>query len=90
MAILAIFDVNGATAQTYDETIRRLTAAGLRVPDGQLYHVCFGDPQRLQVIDVFESREKLDAFGARLMPILGALGITATATVHDVHNIIDK
>jgi hypothetical protein len=89
MAIIALFDVEGATAAKYDEVIRRLTELGLRVPDGQLYHVCYGDSERLQVIDVFESQAKLDAFGARLMPILQELGIEATATVAEVYNIIE-
>jgi hypothetical protein len=89
MAIIAKFDVKGATAAKYDEVIRRLTAIGQRVPDGQLYHVCYGDAQRLQVIDVFESQAKLDAFGAKLGPILQELGIEATAEVAPVHNIID-
>ena len=88
MAILAMFEVNGATAAKYDEVIRRLTAIGLRVPDGQLYHVCYGDRQRLQVVNVFDSAAKLDAFGARLMPILQEMGIEAKPTVAEVYNII--
>jgi hypothetical protein len=83
-----LFEVSGATAPKYDEVIRRLTAMGERVPDGQMYHVCYGDKDRLQVIDVFESRVKLDAFGAKLMPLLQELGIEAKPTVLEVHNII--
>ena len=89
MAILAMFEVEGATAAKYDEVIRRLTQMNMRVPDGQLYHVCYGDKQRLQVIDIFESRAKLDAFGAKLMPILKEMGITAKLAVHEVHNIVE-
>jgi hypothetical protein len=89
VAIIALFEVSGATAAKYDETIRRLTAMGERVPDGQLYHICYGNKDRLQVIDVFESQAKLDAFGAKLMPLLQELGIQAKPTVLEVHNIID-
>lgn len=88
MAIVVRFEVKGATAAKYDEVIRRLTAMGLRVPDGQLYHVCYGDKQNLQVSNVFESQAKLDAFGAKLMPILQELGIEAKPTIFEVHNII--
>ena len=88
MAIVAMFDVKGATAAKYEEVIRRLTDIGQRVPDGQTYHICYGDPQRLQVIDVFESRAQLDAFGAKLMPLLHDMGIEAKPAVFDVHNII--
>jgi hypothetical protein len=90
MAIIAMFEVDGATASKYDEVIRRLTDLGLRVPDGQMYHVCYGDKQRLQVIDVFESQAKLDAFGAKLMPILQDLGIGAKPTIFEVYNIIER
>ncbi len=89
MAILAMFEVSGATAAKYDEVIRRLTALGLRVPDGQKYHVAFGDKDRLQVIDIFDTAAQLDAFGARLMPILQEMGIGAKASVFEVYNIID-
>jgi hypothetical protein len=89
VAIIALFEVEGSTAAKYDEVIRRLTAIGQRVPDGQLYHVCYGDRERLQVIDVFGSPAKLEAFGATLMPILDEMGITARATVLDVYGIID-
>jgi hypothetical protein len=89
MAIVAMFEVNGATSAKYDETVRRLTEIGLRNPDGQMYHVCYGDRQRLQVINVFESQAKLDAFGAKLMPILRDLGIEAKPTIFEVYNIIE-
>lgn len=88
MAILAMFEVKGATASKYDEVIRRLTAIGLKIPDGQLCHVAYGDKQRLQVIDIFESQAKLDAFGAKLMPILKEMGIEAKPTIFEVYNII--
>ena len=89
MALVAMFEVEGATAAKYDEVIRRLTAIGQRVPDGQLYHVCYGDKQRLQVIDVFENQAKLDAFGATLGPILQELGISAKPAIFEVYNIIN-
>jgi len=89
MAIVAIFEVTGATSSKYDEALRRLTEIGLRVPDGQMYHICYGDKQNLQVIEVFESKAKLEAFGARLMPILQDLGIEAKPTVFETYNIIE-
>ena len=61
---------------------------GERVPDGQLYHICYGDRQRLQVIDVFESQATLDTFGVKLMPILRDMDIEAKPTVFEIFNII--
>lgn len=89
MAILAMFEVNGANASKNEEVIRRLTEIGQRVPDGQMYHVCYGDRERLQVIDVFESQAKLDAFGAKLMPILQDMSIEAKPRIFEVYNIIE-
>jgi hypothetical protein len=90
MAIIALFEVAGCDAAKYDAVIRRPTEMGERTPDGQLYHVCYGDPNKLQVLDVFESPEKLEAFGAKLGPILQEIGITAKPTIHAVHNIIEQ
>ena len=89
MAILAMFEVKGADAAKYDEVIRRLTEIGLRVPEGQLYHVSYGDRQNLQVIDIFENQETLAAFGAKLMPILQEMGIEAKPALFEVYNIIN-
>ena len=36
---------------------------------------CFGSEGNLLVSEIWDSREQLDAFGERLMPILGEIGI---------------
>jgi len=41
------------------------------------------------VINVFESQAKLDAFGAKLRPILQDLGIEAKPTIFEIYNIIE-
>jgi hypothetical protein len=89
MAIVAKFDVSGMDASMYDQIIRRLKDIGLGAPDGRLYHVCYGDRQRLQVIDVFDSPAKLEAFGAQLMPILQEFGVEAKPSVEEVYNLIE-
>ena len=89
MAILANFAVKGSTAAKYDEVIRRLTEMGQLQPDGQMYHICYGDRDNLQVINVFENQAKLEAFGATLMPILQDMGIEATPTISEIYNIIE-
>ena len=89
MAIVVMFEVNGATSSKCDKVIRRLTEIGQRVPEGQKYHICYGDRQRLQVIDVLESQAKLDAFRGKLMPILQDMGVEAKSTVFEIYNIIE-
>jgi hypothetical protein len=39
------------------------------------YHVCFGEDGDLRVSEIWDSQEKLEAFGERLMPILAEVGI---------------
>ena len=89
MAILVMFEINEMDSSKYDESIRQLTEAGLRVPDGRTYHVCYGDRQRLQVLDVFESQAKFDAYGGKLTPILQDIGLEGKTTVFEIYNIIE-
>jgi len=88
MAIVVKFDVSGMDASKYDEVLRRLEAIGQGAPDGRLYHIAYGDKQNLQVIDVFESPANLDAFGAKLIPILMEFGIEAKPAPIEIYNII--
>ncbi len=81
MPIVVKYEVVGMSAVKYDGIMRELAAAGLEHPDGRAYHVCFGDKEGLQVVDVFESPAKLEAFGAKLMPILQKYGVSARPDV---------
>jgi hypothetical protein len=73
----------------YDEVIRRLEGAGAGAPDGRIYHFCYGDRDRLQVIDVYDSPADLAAFGASLMPILQEMGVQAVPEPIEIYNFID-
>ncbi len=81
MAIVVSFEVSGMSAEKYEEIMRQLDAAGQGAPDGRRFHVCYGDASKLQVIDVFESPAKLEAFGGKLMPILDRHGVRAVPNV---------
>ena len=76
-------------AEKYDEVIRRLDAAGAGAPPGRLYHVCYGAPDNLQVIDLYDSPASLESFGRALLPILQEMGIEARPEVQPVHNTIE-
>lgn len=79
------------TAQQYDSVVARLNEDGVFPADGLDYEVCFGDPDSIRVSQVWDSREQLDAFAARLMPILGELGIEpGEPEILDVHNVIKR
>jgi hypothetical protein len=89
MAIVIKYEVTGMSAAQYDGIIRDLADDGLGQPDGRSYHVAFGSKERLQVIDVFDAPAKLEAFGARLMPVLQKHGVHARPEVlGEVHNAI--
>jgi hypothetical protein len=89
MSIFVRFRPVSATTQQYDETIRRLESAGDYPPDGLDYHVAFNEGSQLRVGEVWESQEKFEAFGERLMPILAEVGIDpGKPEIDEVYNTI--
>jgi len=78
MSILIRFSPQNLTSEQYEEVNRRLEASGA-VPDGQQLHVCFGNEGDLRVSEVWESEEKMRAFGEQLMPILEEVGVQMSA-----------
>ena len=80
------------TAEQCDETIRRLEEQGDFPPDGAHLHVAFhhGDGG-IRVSEIRDSREQLEAFGQRLMPVLEEVGIdTGEPEILKIHNIIRR
>lgn len=91
MSVLARFTPASLTAAQYDESIRKLSESGDFPPDGLEYHLCFGTEGNLQVSEIWDSHEQLEAFGERLMPILAEIGIEAgEPTLLQVHNIVKR
>lgn len=91
MSVLIRFAPVSMTAAEYDETVRKLEANGDFPPDGLDYHVCFGSEGSLRVSEIWDSKEQLDAFGERLMPVLSAVGIDpGQPELMDIHNIIKR
>lgn len=91
MSILVRFAPPSLTAQQYDETVRRLEEAGDWPPDGLEYHVCFGSEGNLRVSEIWDSQERFEAFGDRLMPVLSEIGIEpGEPEVLDVHNTVRR
>ena len=89
MAIGIYFAPTSMTVAQYDEIVQRLKKAGAGHPKGRRYHACFGEPDKLQVFDVWDSQATFDAFGQTLMPILTEMGAnTAQPMVMPVHSVI--
>ena len=62
--------VPSSTIEQYDEVMRRLQDSGEMPADGFEYHVAFLSDGQLLVSEVWDSQEQLEAFGARIMPLL--------------------
>jgi hypothetical protein len=89
MSVLIRFAPPSLTAEQYDKVVARLHEDGVFPADGLDYEVCFGSEGNLKVSQVWDTREHMDAFGRRLMPILQEAGIDpGTPEIVDVHNII--
>ncbi len=92
MSIVVRFSPVNMTTEMYDDAVRRHEEAGIELPpDGMDYHVCFGSDGDLRVSEIWDSREQLEAYGERLMPILADAGIEVSEPeIFEVHNIIKR
>jgi hypothetical protein len=89
--MLIRFSPPSLTAKQYDEAVKRLKEDGVLPADGLDYEICFGSGDKMKVSQVWDSQKQMEAFGARLMPILQELGIDAgPPEVMEVHNIIRR
>jgi hypothetical protein len=92
MSVLIRFTPTSPTpSDLYDESMRRLEASGEWPPDGLEYHCAFVVDGNIRVSEVWDSREQLEAFGERLMPLLSDMGIDpGQPEVLEVHNIVKR
>ena len=94
MSILARFTTApSVTTEKYDESLRRLEESGADwPPDGMEYHVAFTSGGNFRVSEIWDSREQLEAFGQRLMPLLAEIGVELAGEpeIIEVHNIIRR
>lgn len=92
MSFVVRFAPTNVTKEKYDESLRRLEEAGEFPPEGMDYHVAFGPEDNLRVSEIWDSREQMQAFGDRLMPILTEIGIefSGEPEILEVHNIIRR
>ena len=89
MALGMYFTPVTFTPEAYDQVISRLEGAGAAAPPGRLCHVALDAGGRIQLLDVWESAEAFQAFGATLVPILAELGIDpGEPQVLPVHHLI--
>ena len=75
MSIVVRFPTSNLKRSQYDSVHNALNESGNWPAPGCLFHVCFGDEGDLLISEVWESREKFDAFGETLRPKIGEAGI---------------
>lgn len=91
MSVLVRFAPNSLTAEQYDAVVARLIEEGIQPAEGLDYEVCFGSGDQMRVSLVWDTQEHLEAFAAKLMPILAEAGIDpGEPEVFPVHNIIKR
>ena len=89
MAISVHFQHKGFTPDKYDQAIQLLAATGHGAPAGRLDHYAIDADGEIEVFDVWESTETLEAFGPAFMPILADMGVELRPpTIHSVRNVI--
>jgi hypothetical protein len=89
VSVLIRFAPPSLTAAQYDTVVARLTEEGVFPAQGLDYEICFGSEGNLKVSQVWDTKEHMEAFGKRLMPILQEVGIEpGEPEIVDVHNII--
>ncbi|HWE69601.1 MAG TPA: hypothetical protein VG205_04515 [Acidimicrobiales bacterium] len=79
MALGIYFAHVGFTPEKYRDVIKQLDEAGAGAPKGRTYHVALESDGAIQVFDIWESQEEVDAFAATLKPILAEAGVEQEA-----------
>ena len=93
MSVVLRFTPTSLTAEQYDTVVRKLEESeGGFPPEGLDYHVCFGADGDLRVSEIWDSKERFDAFAERLMPILteAGVGFSGPPEPFEVHNIVKR
>jgi hypothetical protein len=84
------------TQGQYEESIRRLTDGAkdrMESPDewpvpGLLSHTAGQGPNGFRVVDVWESKEALESFGAILLPVLADIGVQGEPEIYEAHTYV--
>lgn len=93
MSIVVRFHPANLSVENYDAALRKHEEAGIAFPpDGMEFHVCFGPDGDMRVSEIWDSREQLEAYGERLMPLLAEAGIEFPdgPEIYEAHNLVRR
>ena len=89
MAICVHFVPVSMNAGQYQQAVKLINEAGQGAPAGRMYHVTFGDGDKLQVIDVWKSKAEWDDFSQFVANAAEQVGIqVASIDIEPVQDII--
>ncbi|WP_217245909.1 hypothetical protein [Streptomyces sp. AC602_WCS936] len=90
MALLMEIEYPGVTAEQYDEVQETAgTRSGRPAPGGLLGHLAVVTADGLRVVDVWESREALEAYLPVILPATKAAGFPdAEPRLSEIHNAV--
>jgi hypothetical protein len=88
VAIVAHFEFpEKGSIDKYDRALTE--AEELQTQPARSFHVCYELPDRsFGVLDVWDSTEDFEKFGAVLGPVMEKVGLSATPNVYPVHNVM--
>ena len=91
MSILARFSPS-ASVEQYEAVTGRLKSDGVFPPEGLDYHAAFLVGGGIRVSEIWDSREQLDAWVQRLMPVLTENGVNLEGEpeIYEIHNIVKR
>ena len=88
--IVVVFDVKGMFKPQYKQIMKELDQSGEKAPDGRSNHFASDSEWGMVVVDVWESKAKLERFAGVLMPILVKNGVNPPVPqIHPLHNQVD-
>ena len=89
MSVLARFSPASLTPQKYDEAVSRVNEElGEELSGCEIHTAFIGPDGNIRVSEIWDPREKLEAFIKRLRPVLAEVGVDpGEPEVLDVHNI---
>lgn len=95
MAIVLVHEGPTITRENYDKTVSALTGGKDKMEsssdwpvEGILVHTAGEGPNGFRIVDVWESQEAADAFGAKLAPVLAEVGITDQPETYEAYAFV--
>ena len=96
MAIVLVHEGPTVTQENYEKTVQKLTGSEQTKMEslsdwpveGILMHCAGQGPNGFRIVDVWESREAAEAFGAQLGPALAEVGITDGPQMYEAYTYV--